>query len=110
LWHIINKEKINNIDFYTAICEELLGGRKLNLLEVSILARQLETEYKETLSSFYDVIDKGFYSEILDAIKDTIHRLYDNTRSTITIVDHLKHLYNGRLKNRIINHGKSQME
>lgn len=110
MWNIINKKKINNIDFYTAICEELLGGRKLNLLEVSILARQLETEYKETLSFFYDIIDKGFYSEILDAIKNTIHRLYDNTSATITIVGHLKHLYNGRLKSRVAIHGKSQME
>ena len=110
MWHIINKEKINSIDFYTAICEELLGGRKLNLLEVSILARQLEIEYKETLSFFYDVIDKRFYEDILSVIKETIHKLYDNTHSTMVMVGHLKHLYNGRLKKRLINYGKIQVE
>ena len=90
MWHIINKEKINKIDFYKAIKEELLGCNFINHLDLRLLSNKLESLYDETISYFYDVMEKHFYQEIIAIIKKTKQMFYEKTNWIINEIDNLK--------------------
>ena len=90
MWHIINKEKISNFDFYEAIKDELLGCNIISHVDLRNLSNGLESIYEEVLSYFYDAMEKNFYQDIIEAIKATKNLLYKNMNWVLNEINKLK--------------------
>lgn len=90
MWHIINKEKINKINFYKEIDEALIGCNYINHTDLRLLSNKLESLYDETISYFYDVIEKNFYQDIIETIKETKKVLLKKTHWILNQIDQMK--------------------
>jgi len=89
LWKIINREKINDIDFFTEVLNELLDRKHINFHVVYGIGEEVRKNYEESISYFYDEMDYNFDNGILKAIKNSINFLekkikkWDNVISDI---------------------------
>ena len=53
--------------------DQLLGCKTFNLLTVNAFAVQIEKEWDYVLSYFYDKLETGMYTEIINPIKKTLN-------------------------------------
>jgi len=97
LWHIINKEKIPEIDFRRAVLDELLECKTVDLSIVEGIAKALEREYDYAISYFYDAMEKDWKGDILKCIDNATSLLCDRINYIIRIIEDIK---NGRKNTR----------
>jgi hypothetical protein len=80
LWNIINKEKLNKLDFEKAVIDTLLGAKEFNLIKIKNFATKIEEQYDYSLSYFYDMIETQMYNDIIEPIQKTLNIFCTKTK------------------------------
>lgn len=92
MWRIINEEKLNQVDFFKAVLEEMLDRKEVNLNIIYGIAQELEKTYEEAISYFYDEMENNYLNGILKAIKNSLNFLNERIKKWTFVISDL----NGR--------------
>jgi len=84
--------------------DQLLGCKVFNLQVANAFAIQIEKDWDYALSYFYDKLETGMYSEIINPIKNTLNLFCKNVTTTLQQLKRYRDENNGRYRRLSVSH------
>lgn len=104
MWRVINKDYIDNIDFFNIVFEVFKHNKLVDILMVKRLSEALRNKYEEVLSYLYDSV-QNLNGNILEAMKQLYLEFDEKVKPIIEVI--VNYSKNGANSKRKIRNGRN---